>query len=188
MNRVKAFPDFPTSEQRRLTHFEYLCRAIVYQQLAGSAASAIYGRFCELGDGRPPAADKLLRISERRLRGAGLSQNKLRSLRDLARHIDEGLLNLRGIGRLHDEDVVEKLLPVRGIGVWTAQMFLIFKLGRLDVMPCGDLGVQEGLRRLEDLTERPGPKELEERAHCWAPLRTVAAWVLWRLTEVENPS
>ena len=96
-------------------------------------------------------------------------------------------LRLRGVGRLPDEEIVQRLTVVRGIGVWTAQMFLLFKLGRLDVMPATDLGVREGLRRLDELEERPAPKAVLARSEVWKPLRSVASWVLWRLCDPPTP-
>ncbi len=122
------------------------------------------------------------------MRGAGLSRNKLASIRDLAEHVHDGRLSLRGMGRLADEQVIESLVQVRGIGVWTAQIFLMFKLGRPDVMPSADLGVQEGLRILDGAKQRPTAKLLEERARAWAPFRTQAAWTLWRVVDEARES
>ncbi len=104
-------------------------------------------------------------------------------MKDLATKTVNGDLGLRSIGRYPDQEVITRLISVRGVGEWTAQMFLIFKLGRLDVMPCGDLGVQEGLRILDGMEERPEPEQLLARAEVWRPLRSVAAWFLWRLTD-----
>jgi len=188
MQRTEAFPGFPTPELRRISRYESLARAITYQQLAGKAAATIWGRVLALSsNGRLLAPPDLLATPEDRLRGAGLSRAKLAALRDLALHVEDGHLKLRGIHHRDDEGVVEDLVRVRGIGPWTAQMFLIFQLGRLDVMPIADLGVQEGLRRLDGLADRPGPAELLERSTVWAPLRSVATWHLWRLTELPAP-
>jgi DNA-3-methyladenine glycosylase II len=182
--RVAAYPDLPTPAHKRRSHFESLARAIVGQQLALKAAETIWQRYCGLCDGpRPPRVDQLKRLSDAQLRGVGLSQNKMLAIQDLATRIGDGRLKLASIARLSDDLVIERLTAVRGIGVWTAQMFLMFKLGRLDVMPGGDLGVQEGLRRLDQLQTRPTPKQLEQRAQVWAPYRSVAAWVLWRLVD-----
>lgn len=184
LRRVDPYPGFPDPRHARLTHFDHLARSIVYQQLAGKAAATIWRRFAALGDGaRPPRPPAVLGLSDAALRGAGLSGNKAAAIRDLARRVIDGELRLRGLGRLPDEAVIERLVAVRGIGVWSAQMFLIFRLGRLDVMPATDLGVREGLRRLDGLDERPPPAAVLERAEGWAPLRSVAAWTLWRLTE-----
>jgi 3-methyladenine DNA glycosylase/8-oxoguanine DNA glycosylase len=183
--RVGPYPGFPQrSDRRGRTHYESLARAIVYQQLAGRAAATIHGRVCALSPrGRFPRPDELLALPERRLRAAGLSRNKLAALQDLASRIVERRLPLASLGRRPDEEVIERLVEVRGIGTWSAQMFLIFRLGRLDVMPADDLGVREGLRRLDGLDERPTPAAVRERAACWAPLRSVAAWTLWRVAD-----
>ncbi len=187
MARVPGFPDF-TRAARRFSNFHYLCRSIIYQQLAGAAAKAIYGRVLALTTGRNfPTPPELLALPEEELRGAGLSRNKALALTDLARRVDSRSLRLRGVGRLPDEEIVQRLTVVRGIGVWTAQMFLLFKLGRLDVMPATDLGVREGLRRLDELEERPAPKAVLARSEVWKPLRSVASWVLWRLCDPPTP-
>jgi len=112
-----------------------------------------------------------------------LSGNKIKAVRELAEKIVSGELRLRGIARHDDGEIIRRLTSVWGIGEWTAQMFLIFKLGRLDVMPTGDLGVQEGLRVLDGLDARPSPDELLGRAEVWRPLCSVAAWFLWRLAD-----
>lgn len=185
LSRVEPFPNFPESGYKRLSHFAALARSITYQQLSTKAAGTIWGRVCKLGGGgRFPSASELLEFDPSSLRGAGLSNNKMLALRDLAERIEDGRLHLRSLGRRSDEEVIEELVQVRGIGVWTAQMFLMFKLGRLDVMAPGDLGLQEGLRALDGLEERPTPAELEERALVWSPLRSVACWTLWRLLEL----
>jgi 3-methyladenine DNA glycosylase/8-oxoguanine DNA glycosylase len=183
--RHGPYPGFPPRSDRRVrTHYESLARAIVFQQLAGKAASTIHARVCALSaHGRFPRPDELLALPEARLRGAGLSGNKLAALRDLATRIVQRRLPLSAIGRRPDQEIIERLVEVRGIGTWSAQMFLIFRLGRLDVMPADDLGVREGLRRLDGLDERPTPAALRERAERWAPLRSVAAWTLWRVAD-----
>lgn len=183
MRAVPAFPGFPGAEQARLSNWAYLARSIVYQQLSGRAAATIWGRVERLGGPRFPRAPVLLALPDEALRAAGLSRSKVAALRSLAEHVESGELRLVGLSRLPDEAVIEQLVRVRGIGTWTAQMFLLFKLGRLDVLPTTDLGVQEGLRRLDGLSERPRPDEVLERAAPWRPLASVAAWVLWRLTE-----
>jgi 3-methyladenine DNA glycosylase/8-oxoguanine DNA glycosylase len=185
LRRLPAFPGFPDAGIRRIgTCYHFLARSIVYQQLAGKAAETIHGRVCALTPGpRFPSAEELQGLSDQRLRSAGLSRNKLLALRDLARHVEDGQLRFSRIARLSDEAAIEELTTVRGIGVWTAQMFLIFRLGRLDVISEGDLGVQEGLRMLDELDERPGPKELMARAEAWKPLRSVGTWMMWRLVD-----
>ena len=183
MDRVPPFPGFPIPGLYD-SHFHALARSIIYQQLAGKAAQTIHGRVLALTPGpRFPRPEELLALPEADLRGAGLSRAKTRAVLDLADKTVSGELRLRAIGRRSDQEVVKTLTGVWGIGEWTAQMFLIFRLGRLDVMPSGDLGVQEGLRRLDGLLERPTPSAVEERGAVWAPLRSVAAWVLYRLCD-----
>ncbi len=188
LRSVPAFPGFPEGAQSvQRSHFHALARAIVYQQLAGAAARTIHDRVVALTPGRGfPRPDEVLALPDEALRGAGLSRAKLAALRDLAGKVESGELRLRSIGRRSDEEVVAQLTTVRGIGEWSAQMFLLFRLGRLDVMPSGDLGVQEGLRRLDGLTERPTPKQVLERSEPWRPLRSVASWALWRLVDLDE--
>jgi len=185
LRRHGPYPGFPTpSAARRLTHFAALGRSILFQQLATAAARTIHGRVCALGErGRFPTTAKLLALPEQSLAAAGVSGPKRRALRDLAERVEDGRLRLRSIARRTDQEIIERLVTVRGIGTWSAQMFLIFRLGRLDVMPAGDLGIREGVRRLDDLAERPTPSEVLLRSTCWAPLRSVAAWTLWRLAD-----
>lgn len=166
------------------SHFHALGRAIIYQQLAGAAARTIHDRVVALTPGkRFPGADQIVSLGDGQLRGAGLSAAKLAALRDLSARSLDGRLRLRSIGRLTDEEIIEQLVEVRGIGRWTAQMFLMFRLARLDVLAPDDLGLREGLKRLDALDERPTPKELDARGELWAPLRSVASWVLWRASE-----
>jgi len=183
MDRTLPFPGFP-DHARRGSHFHALARAIVYQQLAGSAASAIYQRVRDLTPGSGfPTPEQCLAISDEEFRSAGLSRAKTRSINDLAHRVATGEINLRSVARRSDEEVIEGLTRVWGIGEWSAQIFLMFRLGRLDVMPSGDLGVREGLKRLDLLDDRPPPSAVMQRAEVWRPLRSVAAWVLWRLTD-----
>lgn len=186
MDRLPPFPGFPRGSRARGTHFAALARAIVYQQLAGHAAAAIHERVVALTPGPAfPTPDQVLRLPDAAFRTAGLSGAKTRSIRDLAAHVTDGRIRLRSIGRRPDQEVIEELVQVWGIGEWSAQMFLIFRLGRLDVMPHTDLGVREGVRRLDGLADRPPPAHVLARADVWRPLRSVAAWALWRLTDTE---
>ena len=183
MKRLPPFPDLPVPSFRG-PYFHVLARSIVYQQLATKAAATIYGRVRGLSPGpRFPTPEQVLNFSDERLRGAGLSGNKTKAMRDLAERIVSGQLRLRGIAGQDDDEVIRRLTTVWGIGEWTAQMFLIFKLGRLDIMPSGDLGVQEGMRLLDGLDTRPSPAELLIRSEVWRPLCSVATWFLWRLTD-----
>lgn len=166
--------------------FEALASAIIYQQLSGKAAATIYGRFCSLfGDGKPQAAE-CLAIGYDPLRAVGLSNNKALAVLDLAaRSADGGLPSLRTIGRLDDQAVIERLCRVRGIGPWTAQMFLIFDLGRPDVMPASDLGVQKGVQMVYGLRKLPGPEQVLRRTRHLAPYRSAASWYFWRAADTQ---
>ncbi|MCE2397952.1 MAG: DNA-3-methyladenine glycosylase 2 family protein [Gemmatimonadetes bacterium] len=184
MRRVAPFPGFPRGPLARGSHFQAIARSIVYQQLAGSAAKAIFERVCALTPGPAfPRAQECLALPEERLRSAGLSTAKARSIRELAAACDSGSVQLRSVSRRSDPEIVQMLTTVWGIGEWTAQMFLIFRLGRLDIMPTSDLGIREGVRRLDGLEERPSAKEVGRRAELWQPLRSVAAWILYRLCD-----
>lgn len=184
MQRLAPFPGFPEPDHKCRPHFHALARAIIFQQLAGKAAETIHGRVVALTPGASfPTPREVLELPDERLRGAGLSRNKLLALRDLANKVHSGELDLARIARRGDQHVIDALVTVRGIGEWSAQMFLMFRLGRLDVMPCADLGIQEGLRRLDGLAERPKPKEVLARSTPWRPLASVASWYLWRLAE-----
>ena len=168
----------------RTTHFAALVEAIVYQQLAGAAARAIHGRLvAALNDDVEPAA--LLSLSDETLRAVGLSANKARSLRDLATKVLDGtvVLEPRRLSRRPDEDVIERLSTVRGIGPWTAQMFLMFQLRRLDVWPVGDFGVRQGYG-LAWKIPMPTARELEPLGEPFRPYRTVVAWYCWRAVEI----
>lgn len=180
---LPRFPGFPAEPP--LPHFHALARIIIYQQLAAGAASTIHGRVHALSPNprRFPTSGEILAISEGELKAAGLSRNKLRAIRDLAERVQEGRLNLKTIQRRADEEVVELLTAVWGIGEWTAQMFLLFHLGRLDVFAPKDLGLQEGIRILDGLDVRPAPAVAASRAELWRPLRSVASWYLWRLAD-----
>ena len=160
-------------------HFAALAESILYQQLAGAAAGAIHRRFVALFDGKL-SPDAVLALHPRRMRGVGLSRSKVAAIRDLAAKITDGTVRLQRIGRLDDEAIVTALSTVRGIGRWTAEMFLIFQLRRLDVWPIGDYGVRKGYAIAYGLKTLPTPKELEALGDRFRPYRTVAAWYCWR--------
>jgi methylated-DNA-[protein]-cysteine S-methyltransferase len=167
--------------------FAALAEAIVYQQLNGKAAATIYARMCALfpraHEGPTPA--QILRVSDEKLRTAGLSRSKALSLRDLARRIGDGELpELADIQRLEDEAIVDRLTQVRGVGRWTAEMFLMFRLGRPDVLPVDDYGIRKGFAVVFNKRELPAPKDVEKRGVRWKPYRTVASWYLWRAVEL----
>jgi len=178
-------PDLRRGRPRR-DHFAELARAICYQQLAGGAAATIHGRFAALFDGSPDP-ETVLTVPESTLRGCGLSAAKTASIRDLAAKVLDGTVELDRIGRLDDDTVVRELVAVRGIGEWTAQMFLIFQLGRPDVWPTGDLGVRNGYARLHELDAAPTARELEPLGDVYRPFRSVAAWYCWRVLDVVVP-
>ena len=165
------------------SHLEALCRSIVFQQLAGKAAQAIWLRFRALVPGKL-TADAVLAVSEADLRGAGLSGAKARSITDLAAHVADGRVHLQRTARMSDEQIVAELSGVWGIGPWTAQMFLMFQLARLDVWPVLDLGVRSGYSRLYGLAELPTAKELEPLGERFRPFRSIAAWYCWRAVDV----
>src|SRR5579863_9081071 len=166
------------------SHFGALVRAIVYQQLAGASASAIHGRLLAAVEGEPEPA-RILALSDEAMRAAGLSGNKTASLRDLATKVLDGtvVLDPRGLAREGDEEVVARLSSVRGIGKWTAEMFLMFQLRRLDVWPTGDLGVRRGYG-LAWKIPMPSAKELDPLGDPYRPYRSVAAWYCWRAVEL----
>jgi DNA-3-methyladenine glycosylase II len=166
------------------TPFASLVRAIVYQQLAGRAAAAIHGRLiAALGGDVQPGA--LIALSDEALRAAGLSRNKMASLRDLAAKVLDGtvVLSPRGLARESDDEIVARLSAVRGIGPWTAEMFLLFQLRRLDVWPVGDLGVRRGYG-LAWQVPTPTARELQPLGDPFRPYRSVAAWYCWRAAEL----
>jgi DNA-3-methyladenine glycosylase II len=168
------------------THFAELARMVCYQQLAGAAARTIHGRFEALFSG-PPTPEAVLALPDSALRGAGLSAAKAAAIRDLAARVDAGEVRLSGIGRLDDEEVVRQLVTVRGIGRWTAEMFLMFQLRRLDVWPVDDLGVRKGYARIAGITPMPSARELRPLGDRFRPYRSVAAWYCWRAVDVLDP-
>jgi DNA-3-methyladenine glycosylase II len=166
--------------RRAGTHYDALVRAIVYQQLSGKAAGTIHRRLCELYPDKRPRAERILETSDPVLRSAGLSRQKIGYLRDLAARVVEGTLPLAHLGRLSDDAIIEHLVQVKGIGRWTAHMFLIFRLGRPDVLPELDLGVQSAIQRAYGLAKRPTPKDVLAIGEKWRPFASVASWYMWR--------
>jgi len=168
------------------THFDHLARAIVYQQLSGSAAATIHGRFLALGDGAAPTPDVILTIDEATLRRVGLSRAKAVAIRDLAQHVADGRLPLDTLESMADEAIIDALVQVRGVGRWTAQMFLMFRLGRPDVLPVLDLGVRKGAQRIYNMRALPEVDRLEKVARTWRPWASVASWYCWRVLDLED--
>lgn len=164
--------------------FISLASAIAYQQLSGKAAATIYGRFEALFEDNKPVAADAARLSVATLRSVGLSNNKALAILDLAKHASTGSLpNARKMARLDDAAVIEQLCRVRGIGPWTVQMHLIFALGRPDVMPATDLGIQKGVQQTYRLDTLPSPNEVLDVTRHLAPYRSVASWYFWRCVD-----
>lgn len=162
------------------SHFHHLIRAIVYQQLSGKAAATIHRRFLELMKSDLPEPRAVARMDVRRLRAVGLSRQKARYIKDLAGHVHTGRLPLDRIHELPDELVIEKLTEVKGIGVWSAQMFLMSRLGRPDILPALDLGIRKGVQLAYGLRSLPSPKRVLKIGAPWSPWSTIASWYMWR--------
>jgi DNA-3-methyladenine glycosylase II len=165
--------------------FHSLAEAIVYQQLNGKAAVTIFKRFAALA-GEPLIPEGILKLSDEQLRAAGLSKQKSAYLKDLATKTRDGLLNFARLPDMSDEEVIEHLTQVKGIGVWTAHMFLMFSLRRPDVLPTGDYGVQAAIKKHYKKRKLPKPHIMEKIAKPWAPYRSVACWYLWRSLDIKT--
>ncbi len=170
----------PCTLQPTGVSFVILVRSIISQLISTKAAATIYGRLAAKVGDEPLTPAAILLLKEEELRGVGLSGSKTRALRDLAARVASGTLPLDHLPNLTDEEVTAHLLPVHGIGRWTTEMFLIFALGRPDVLPVDDLGLRAGVRDVYGLAELPDRKSLRERAELWRPYRTVATWYFWR--------
>jgi DNA-3-methyladenine glycosylase II len=180
---IDAVGPFTLSLERN--RFGMLVRSIISQQISGIAACAIRKRLQELAGPEGLKSANLARFTASELRSVGLSPQKASYLADLARKVNDGTVDLRHIGRLSDEQVVEQLTQVKGIGRWTAQMFLIFSLGRLDVFPHDDLGVRTAIRDRYELTDLPDKTTALAIAAPWRPYATVASWYCWRSLDVD---
>jgi DNA-3-methyladenine glycosylase II len=167
--------------------FASLSRSIIYQQLSTKAATAIHHRFLQLYPDQPyPTALDLLNTPDETLRSTGISRNKVVYLKDLAQKSLEGLPTIAQLETLDDETIIQILTQVKGIGRWTVQMLLIFRLHRWDVLPVDDLGVRNGIRKLYDLPEMPDRKTVERIAQAWKPYCSIASWYLWRSLELNS--
>ena len=165
--------------------FAMLVRSVASQQLSTKVARTIYGRLNELvQQNLTPISIDALSVTS--IRSAGLSERKAQCIKSLASHILEEEIPLQNIGRFNNEEIITRLTIVKGIGEWTAQMFLIFSLGRLDVLPHGDLGVRSGIQKIYSLDELPGKQIIYEIAECWHPYAGIACWYCWRYLELEN--
>ncbi len=180
--------DFDIQPDPLQSLFEGLLRTIIYQQLAGAAAATIHGRVVAL---LPSAKTKkpqaVLDLPEEDLRGAGLSANKLKSVRDLAtKTLDGTVPKLAALRKMPDEEILQRLTSVRGIGEWTVHMLLMFQLGRPDVLPIGDYGVRKGFMLVYKTDDLPKPKQMTEHAERWRPYRSVASWYMWRAVDLHG--
>lgn len=162
--------------------FETLVKSIVYQQLSGRVASVIFGRLARAAGGTL-TPETILKLRPSRMRSLGLSAQKTAYIRDLARHTRDGAVAFHELAALPDSEVIDRLTQVKGIGVWTVHMFLIFALRRSDVLPTGDLGIRNAIRKAYNLAEMPTPAQMEALAVRWRPYCTVASWYLWRSLE-----
>ena len=181
IERVKQRPPGPRAEG---THFDAIIRSIIYQQLSGKAAGTIHRRFLALYGDRAPTPEELLATPEEALRGVGLSRQKLGYLRDLAERARSGEVPFESLHELDDDAILDRLTRIRGVGRWTVQMFLMFRLGRPDVLPELDLGIQNAIQRAYGLRARPTPREVKAIGARWSPFASHASWYLWRSLEL----
>jgi DNA-3-methyladenine glycosylase II len=165
--------------------FHSLAESILYQQLNGRAAETIFNRFAAVA-GEPITPEGILRLTDEQMRSVGLSKQKSGYLRDLATKTASGLLDFSRLAEMADDDVIEHLTQVKGIGVWTAQMFLMFTLRRPNVLPTGDYGVQAAMKKHYRKRKLPKPQEMEKIARKWAPYRSIACWYLWRSLDIKT--
>lgn len=162
-----------------------ICRSIIYQQLSGKAAAAIYKRFTGLySDKALPSAQEILDTPDELLRSAGISRPKVLYLKDLAQKVLDGLPRIEELDQMEDETIIQTLTPVKGVGRWTVEMLLIFRLHRWDVLPVDDLGVRAGIRRVYGLADLPDKQTVRSLGEQWRPYRTIATWYLWRSLEL----
>lgn len=166
--------------------FHSLARAIVYQQLNGRAASTIFNRFAALA-GEPLTPKGILKLTDKQMRAVGLSKQKSSYLRDLAERTASGEVDFKNLPDLSDEAVIEHLTRVKGVGEWTAHMFLMFALRRPNVLPTGDFGVRMAMKKHYRKRKPPTPQQMEKIAKCWEPYRSVACWYLWRSLDIKTP-
>jgi 3-methyladenine DNA glycosylase/8-oxoguanine DNA glycosylase len=187
---IRRAVEFRIEPHESETPYESLLRAIVYQSISGKAASTIFARIRALGpNGNCPTPEEMLRLPPQVLRKAGLSRAKIDAAKDLARKTLEGVVPTLAAARgMSDRELVDRLVAIRGVGAWTAEMFLIFRLGRPDVLPIHDYGVRKGFAITYGKKDLPKPRELAEYGERWRPYRTVASWYLWRAVQLaERP-
>ncbi len=184
---VAKHEPYPTKFERQNDPYRALIRAVVFQQLSGKAATTIHGRVLALfGDKDHPDPEDILDASDEVLRGAGLSRQKIAALRDISQKRIEGVIpEARALSKLGDEEIIERLTAARGVGRWTVEMYLMFTLGRPDILPVDDLGVRKGAEKLYSRSFTP--KELAAYGERWTPHRSAAAWHLWRIADTLTP-
>lgn len=182
---IRKAGEFTMRPERMQSLFHALLRAIVFQQLSGKAASTILNRVYALyEEGSRVAPERVLATADKTLRSAGLSRNKLLAIKDLAAKTNDGTVPpLAKLRKLTDQEIIDCLTAIRGIGPWTVEMLLIFRLGRADVLPVSDLGVRKGFQIVYELDDLPDAKAMHLQAELWRPYRSVASWYLWRATE-----
>ena len=177
---------FPTKKEKPQPPFASLLQAIVFQQLAGKAAATIFGRVKALGTGGFPTPEEILQLEEIQLRGAGLSRQKIAAVKDLAaKTLDGTVPPLAKLRRMSEEEIHERLTQVHGIGEWSVQMFLMFRLGRPDVLPIHDLGIRKGFQIAYGHKDVPKPQAILEYGERWRPYRSIASWYLWRAVDLK---
>lgn len=175
---------FPTKKQKPQHPFASLLQAIIYQQLAGKAAATIFGRVKALCAGDLPTPEEIFQLDETQLRGAGLSRQKIAAVKDLAaKTLDGTVPPLNKLRRMGEEEIHERLTQVRGIGEWSVQMFLMFRLGHPDVLPIHDLGIRKGFQMVYGHKDVPKPQMILEHGERWRPYRSIASWYLWRAAD-----
>jgi DNA-3-methyladenine glycosylase II len=180
---IRKYKDRTLLDAPRIDPFSSLVRTITSQQLSTKAAATIHGRILDLMPGRLATPHSVMAIEDAALRQAGLSRQKIAYLRDLAAKAESGELPLHRLHELSDEEVVEAITTVKGLGRWSAEMFLMFRLLRPDVLPLGDLGIVNAMQRLYGLRKKPKPERMTKIGELWRPYRTVACWYLWRSLE-----
>ncbi len=184
---VPAHEPYPTSFEKKRDPYRALVRAVVFQQLSGKAAETIHGRFIALYPGKDhPEPEDVLATAPEALRGVGLSRQKMAAIQDISQKRIEGIIPpAKALTRLSDDEIIERLTAARGVGRWTVEMYLMFTLGRPDVLPIDDLGVRKGAEKLYRRSFTP--KELGAYGERWAPFRSAAAWHLWRIADTLTP-
>lgn len=186
---IRKVGSFPTKRQKAQHPYQSLMQSIVYQQLAGKAAATIFGRVAALGANGFPSPEEIREMDPTKLRGAGLSRQKIAAVKDLAaKTIDGTVPTLAKLRRMSEVEIHERLVQVRGIGEWSVQMFLMFRLGRPDVLPINDLGIRKGFQHVYRLPDTPKPQAILDHGERWRPYRSIASWYLWRAVDQKQKS